>query len=377
MLALRKKIVKIFEIHSWDVRYSSGELIFSRSNHKKNCLIYEGHNIISKSSTAKTKRPFWLSSLIKKIKPLMCEINYFKIVVTNNKHVLHLAMKDKSSVKEWEYLSLYLEIKLGESTFSQEFPLEMRDNDKDAFLQSIREWIARQRKFLSLPLSPIKKVHKILFSAGSVGFILHELVGHRLESDDFSVLPSLNGKTTTNYRVYDSPGIEGKPGYTPYGDDGSLGKSVKLFDGQKMEYQFLKESTGNLRATSADFHPIIRQRTLITKVIKEKSKASFNVIKRQPYLEILNISEGELDSRGNKMNCKLVVDQARYFDGKGNVFRVPPFELSLTERDILKLNLFGKPQFYVPGGGCHKGVQRGLSVAFYSHSALLNLNTRI
>jgi hypothetical protein len=52
---------------------------------------------------------------------------------------------------------------------------------------------------------------------------------------------------------------------------------------------------------------------------------------------------------------------------------LPPFEFTFLEEDLLKLKLFGKPEVFIPGGGCHKGYQRGLSISFNCHSGWLKM----
>jgi hypothetical protein len=242
---------------------------------------------------------------------------------------------------------------------------------------SIKNWTYSIDEYLKIPERNMNITPEaVVFSPSSIALILHELLGHRLESDDFHLLPNWKKKGKMHYRVMDYPGLPRTTGYTPFGDDGIKGKRVTLFDSKSLKSSFLTKNTGNLRAISEKFHPIVRQRNLVTKILDRNSQYHEPKLENKSYLYVNKISEGIIEFKSNsklKPNCKFIVQESTFTNRKGEKIRLPPFEFTFLEEDLLKLKLFGKPEVFIPGGGCHKGYQRGLSISFNCHSGWLKM----
>ncbi len=215
----------------------------------------------------------------------------------------------------------------------------------------------------------IKFKPKILnFSAPAFGFLLHEGLGHRLESDDFNALPRWCKNKNLNFEVFDTPGKPQWWGYCPLDDLNIKGKPVKLLfkNNETPKSSWINKKSGNLRSTSAYWHPIIRQRNLETHLISNRKPALFKKSK----IDILEIGEGELC--GENIILKVTRSTVKFTHSK-NIFRLHPFVIELKLTEIPKFKAYGRRVLYHVPGGCSKGLQRGLPISFNCHSAWASL----
>ncbi|MDC0255921.1 hypothetical protein OAK75_13565, partial [Bacteriovoracales bacterium] len=153
-------------------------------------------------------------------------------------------------------------------------------------------------------------------------------------------------------------------GYTPYGDDGIIGKDILLFNGSTGETNFLLPETGNLRLLNYHFHPIIRQRCLLTRVNEKKPFK-----KKGSIIHIESIENGFFKDEKVVLSSSI---QTLEVDKK--VFRLPPLKIQLEIEDLLHFKAFGENIVSEPASGCAKGLQRQLPITFNSHPAWCNLN---
>lgn len=220
----------------------------------------------------------------------------------------------------------------------------------DISMQSI-DWQKAQARLFS-------KNTIVEFSNVTIGFILHEALGHRLEGDDFS--EPIIVKQKPNFEVYDSPGIKGWWGYTPWDDQFNKGKEIPLLiqKSKKFATHLIKGEAGNMRSFSLQWHPIIRQRNLITKIKGQKILPP----KHNRKLLIESISLGSFENEIVGLN----VSEAKWLDGDKE-YKVEPFYFEFNLNKIFEFNLFGKSEVHHISGGCHKSYQRQLPITFCSH----------
>lgn len=389
MLALPRKINKVFIYHEWEYRYQKGFITLQREVHRKSNSITQGISFQSKSLKSYQKKPRWISEVLKKLQKILhadanSNSDSYRIIFSHQSHQLKKIIRSQPNQNhQWKYWTFYIELIDKEQSFSQAFNFDNNPTSINTLFHSIENWLKKLKQYQNLPLKEKQKTgplnpNTLLLSPNSVGLILHEILGHRLESDDFSQALQWSKGPSLSFQVLDTPGYKGKSGYTPFGDDGTKGEPIMLFDGLKRKSELIKAHKGSLRSVSADFHPIIRQRTLVTKILaKTPSCLSPPLLSNKSSLQILNIAEGNLISPSSRSSDQpqghFIVSESIYTDKKGKSFRLEPFEFTFNDKDLLKLNFFGNAEFYVPGGGCHKGLQRGLSIAFKCHSAWMKI----
>jgi len=214
-------------------------------------------------------------------------------------------------------------------------------------------------KYKSFDKLNIDKKTVLEFSEIATGFILHEAIGHRLESDDFN--EPIHIKVKPNFEIIDSVGRKGWWGYTPIDDSFNRGKNIYLLKKCHTGFKtfLIDGSQGHLRSSDLVWHPIIRQRNLITKIIKEIKPPQSH-----KKLVINTVLKGSLFNE----QAELEIDNAVWFDGE-NQYKVKPFTLTLSIREIFELNLYGKSKISHLAGGCHKDLQRQLPISFKTHSS--------
>lgn len=380
MLALQRQIIKTFKNYTWDYRFEKNRLKLKRISAHKNCLIRKGTDFISQSLSIPISTPKWIEGNLNKFEEILDQYEKYRLVFSKQNHQLNLqshASKALFKKHYWQYWTFYLEVEIKGKLYSKSFNLRESKPEINILLNSVKNWTNTIIDFLKTPISN-KNQHPdiLLFSSGSIGMILHELLGHRLEADDFQTLPKWTKKAKMHFRVFDSPGLPDTTGYTPFGDDGTKGKEVILFDSKNLNSNFLNKKSGNLRTTSALYHPIVRQRNLLTKTLANGQNSPSPDLRFKSYLHIKNISEGIIESSIDsiaKPICHFVVEESTFTNKNGQTVRLAPFELNFSEDDLLNLRLFGEPEVFIPGGGCHKGLQRGLPVSFNCHPGWISL----
>lgn len=230
--------------------------------------------------------------------------------------------------------------------------------------ERLNRWLDRLREFVGLPEADEMDSDLIEYSPSTFGYLLHESLGHRLESDDFKAPFSFSSFQPVAFDVWDLPGEPGWPGYCPIDDMGTKAKPVQLFNGKTGSQKFLSAKTGNLRAIHHGWHPIVRQRTLC--------------VSPHAQIEIPAGSKVVIDevSHGTFRDERAILETGlqKFETKKGKVLRLPPLRLEFTLEHVCDLRPFGDIVVSHPGGGCDKGAQRGLGISFCCPSAWSRLD---
>ena len=233
-------------------------------------------------------------------------------------------------------------------------------------LTQLAEWEARNTRFVLLPKATrLPHALPIILAPAALGALLHELVGHRLESDRHKVPFDLPTETPIPIDVWDLPGDPGQPGYTPFDDFGTIADPVRLLKGADQTQNFLSGATGNLRAADHRFHPIVRQRCLEATIRQgaENTRPSAGIV----------LAEFETgDALGNRVE---LVSNIQFLQSDGRRESLPPIKIKVVPAALVSLQVFGSSASWSPGGGCHKSLQRGLPVThtapwgFFPHNS--------
>jgi hypothetical protein len=231
---------------------------------------------------------------------------------------------------------------------------------------SIDSWLSSIDEYLKYPkLSSDIDPTLLTLSPEAFGYLLHEGLGHRLESDDYLSPYEWKEFKEVNFDVYDCPGEDNWFGYCPFGDNGEKAKRVTLLCGKTGKTSLMGEESGNLRMVNYHFHPIIRQRCL---VVQE------NIISKYPkelgVLHIKGIEKGIFYSD----RVKLFTCQQLFKTRKNKMYRMPRLEIELGIEDIKEFSTYGKNELSEPPAGCKKGIQGQLPISFYTPPAWANLN---
>ncbi|MDR2458408.1 MAG: hypothetical protein LBD41_08080 [Clostridiales Family XIII bacterium] len=264
---------------------------------------------------------------------------------------------------EYNIKSFYLE--LSNQDITQSLLLPYNDvNDK-----IILDWLNQTKKYVKLPLHTSElDVKSIIFKPKAFGYLLHELLGHRLESDDFNTPITWKHFTELNFNVYDTIGEPSWIGYTPIDDMGIRGKNVCLLNGQNGQQTFMTPRSGNMRAVGYNWHPIIRQRCLVVDKLENNHCPEFANV-----LIIEDIKEASF-----LKNKAILLSNGQIFIDKANKqYRVPSLEITISMQSIPKLKAFGESQVTHPGGGCHKGPQKFLPISFRTPWAWIQTNRKL
>ena len=232
---------------------------------------------------------------------------------------------------------------------------------------AVQAWIGEIKAHFALPIvSGAFEAEILQLSPAVLGCLLHEMLGHSLEEPSTDDLAQ---RFVADFDVFDQPGEPHMAGWCPIGDDGSLGHPVPLLSGATGKLQPLSAESGNLRAVSWMWHPIVIQRCLAVRPLEGSFKP---VPESEPRLIIDDAELGAWDERSRQAILHVV--RARLQTTEGKLFRIPRLRLAFRMGILSHLRVAGESQEHSPGGGCHKDLQRGLPVTFVAPSGWIRLS---
>lgn len=351
------KIHREQELFELDTRCAAGKIlfqrVFSRAGHwKKSNTTIEHYSLPGRLQ--KRKQIVYTKITAKTIHFLKdLGFSEFRVILR-----CELRRIQHSSKHQQQKESIYIEI-TGTQKFSFLTPLADLDFTK------LQELLIAEKKYFQKLVAPSKiNFNSLVFSPSAFAYLLHEGLGHRQENDDHSVGLCLQSFPRTNFSVIDSPGNKKLLGHTPFDDYGTLGRDVILFHGPSRKTELMSAKSGNLRAINHEFHPIIRQRCLM--VTLHNQPAPPNPIGS---LRIEEVCSGSW----NGDFLELEISKAVYTNKNSKEYRLLPFSLRMKPELVTFMTAFGENEISHPAGGCHKDLQRGLDVGFYTPSAYLSL----
>lgn len=267
----------------------------------------------------------------------------------------------------------------GEKTLSDSDADYLRGADRLDRLNFTRkgadEFIAEAVNYL-LHAKPVEAgVYPVVLSPMTAGVFAHESFGHKSEADFMIGDETMKREWALGKKVgadilsiYDS-GLEDGSGYAPFDDEGTRTEKTYLIkDGvltgrlhSAVTAADLNESvTGNARAVSCDFEPIVRMTSTVIGAGTLTKEELFSRIRHGYYIETYK--------HGSGMSTFTIAPAFAYeiVDGKigdpvkiavvsGNVFETLGLIDGLSDRVEISSNAFG---------GCGKMEQWPLSVSF-------------
>lgn len=244
-------------------------------------------------------------------------------------------------------------------------------NQQDYFRDNIMKWIRFVKE--SVPVKP--GIYTCILSPVVAGVFAHESFGHKSEADfmvgDEKMLEewAIGSKVGADIlNIIDTGDIEGS-GYVPYDDEGTKTKETYLIKDGVLSGRLhsaytsgsLKEDlTGNSRAISFEFEPIVRMTTTYIGAGKQTKEELFSGVKEGIYIEDLK--------HGSGMSTFTIAPSIAYMIRDGKI--AEPVQISVITGNVMKTlyeidGLSNKVEIRAFGtGGCGKMEQYPLSVGF-------------
>lgn len=350
------KIERSLSLYTHDVRYASGQLLLNRVANEHGVYVQNGSSINCYSRAGDEAGMPDSRDLMEIAQAANQAHGPHEIQLVRTIKIRQVSGADKQ-VQDW----LYYRINGGMAKLvpygkTSEMLLLMSDSMKE------------EAYYHHLPLYTENfEYDQIVVSHSVFGHFLHESLGHRLESDDYSMPVAWGPMPHLNFSVYDCPGDESMSGHTPFDDYGVIGREVCLFDPTNGRSELLSFETGNARATHYMNHPLVRQRCLDVRVLFPIASPICGERLHLDEVDLASYSEGE---------TVINVSRARLVKN-GKQYRLPAIELSFSDEDILRFCAFGEKKLIEPAGGCHKSLQRGLNVSYNSTQAFLQVKGEI
>ncbi|MDD3627642.1 MAG: TldD/PmbA family protein [bacterium] len=216
---------------------------------------------------------------------------------------------------------------------------------------------------------PIKGgVFPVILDPGEAGVFIHEAFGHLSEADSIQNHPTFRKEMSMNrelgnsiLNVIDDGSLQGYPGSYKYDDEGVQAKKTYLIKNGKLTGRmhsretaadFGEETTGNCRAESYKFTPIIR----MSNIYIDNGDSDLNGM-------VASIDDGYylLDAKGGQTMGNLFSFGAQYGykikNGKlGNMVKDINMSGELFET-LRSISMIGKDLKFSEVGGCGKGGQ--------------------
>ena len=208
------------------------------------------------------------------------------------------------------------------------------------------------------------------------GSLIHEVLGHLLEADNFFEYKELLSElkigekiASSKLTVHDCPKIEGLRGSYYYDDEGELSKDTILvkegylksyMHSKDTAYKYNGESTGNARALNYRFAPIVR----MSNIYVEPGASTFDEM-------VANVKYGILIKglKGASTDIKkfTIIPRESYLIENGRISGRCKDVFLYGDIGILKnITMVGNKTEITQGYSCNKYSQRGLPVSYIS-----------
>lgn len=225
------------------------------------------------------------------------------------------------------------------------------------------------------------KKYTILLDQTTSGALIHEVLGHLLEADNFSefgeslrYLKMDKSIAPKSLNVFDCPRIEGIRGSYYFDDEGnpaqktilvSSGKLVGLMHSNETAAAFNVSSTANSRALNYRFEPLVR----MSNICVSKGKNSFDEMMKSIEEGLLII--GLKGASTNIENFTLIPNEGYLIKNGHIVGRCNDFALLGNLNILMNITMIGNNIKVVQGYSCNKYAQRGLPVAYVAPCFLI------
>lgn len=352
-------VMRRHSLSEWEERHSEGKRSLERQTTSSELWSLSSKGQIIYQTLKSTFPPQFINNaanFAENLRPLVAALRWKKSRLLLRNETRSIRLKN-GKTNSWNKNSIYLDIEGKGGRYTILIP------ESNQGLKVLSDWIKIVVDYENLALWEDSLLAKTLvLSNEAFGYILHECLGHRLESDDHSRLLPTKQMINGSFDVWDTPGKPGWPGYVPFDDMGTDGRKIKLLSGKTGEQNWITADSGNLRASSARWHPIIRQRTL--EVVAFDKFTGMLPLKNTLFID--HISAGTFDGQ----RAHVIASMQRWQDSKGRLFRLPQIEIQMTPYDLKYLKPFGSKSLVSPAGGCAKNNQSELDISFCCPKAI-------
>jgi hypothetical protein len=357
------RVMRLHSLSEWEERHAEGKKSLERQTTSSELWSLSSEGQIEYRTLKSNFPPEFVkkaANFAENLRPLVAALRWAKsrLLVRNETRSIRLK---NGKTKSWNKNNVYVDIESRGVRYTILIP------ELNQALKLLSDWIKIVVDYENLPLwEDSLLAETVVLSNEAFGYILHECLGHRLESDDHSLLLPTKHMINGSFDVWDTPGKPGWPGYVPFDDMGTDGQKIKLLSGKTGEQSWITADSGNLRASSARWHPIIRQRTLDVVVFDKFT----GILPPKNTLFIDHISAGTFDGR----RAHVIASMQRWQDSKGRFFRLPQVEIQITPYDLKYLKPFGSKSLVSPAGGCAKNNQSELDITFNCPKATMAIS---
>lgn len=241
--------------------------------------------------------------------------------------------------------------------------------------EAVTDYLEECEKYL-LNAKPVKAgVYPVILSPTTAGVFAHESFGHKSEADFMLGDETMKKEWALGKKVgsdilsiYDS-GLESGSGYVPFDDEGTKAEKTYLIKNGVLTGRLHsattaadlgEETTGNARAVSCDFEPIVRMTSTVIEAGDKTKDELFAAVKHGYFIKDYK--------HGSGMSTFTIAPNLAYEikDGKicdpvkiavitGNVFETLNLIDGVSDKSEIVSSVFG---------GCGKMEQFPLSVSF-------------
>lgn len=292
------------------------------------------------------------------------------------KHILNSCGSDLEFDLQQAGIAFYFTMKEGEKTFMERIEV-CADNFEELVLKEskIIDFLARSEDFLlnSRHLKPGK--YQTILSPSVAGVFAHESFGHKSEADFMLGDENMKKEWQLGKQVgvdmlsiYDDGNLSGS-GYIGFDDEGTAPEKTYLIKhgiltgrlhNTETAVSLEEEPTGNARAISFDYEPIVRMTATIIEPGNLTKEELFSKVKEGIYIEKIK--------HGSGMSTFTLAPSLAYYIENGKI--AYPVEISVITGSVFET--LGKIEalsdktevFSFSVGGCGKMEQYPLPVSF-------------
>jgi TldD protein len=372
---LQKELDKLYELGIPNPQIKDNPIVKKMPSCQGKLLKFENENVSQVTADAKIARITSVFPLFKKHdKIVMWQAYYLDKHVT--KHIINSQGADVT--KDWQQagLAYFMNMKEEEKTFQERLEasadsfdkLQVSEADVKAFLQKSEDFLMNSK-----PLPPGK--YQTILSPLVAGVFAHESFGHKSEADFMLGDENMKKEWQLGKKVgvdmlsiFDDGNIPGT-GYVGYDDEGTPAEKTYLIKNglltgrlhsTETAVSLEEETTGNARAISFEFEPIVRMTGTIIEPGNIKKEELFAKVKKGIYIDKIK--------HGSGMSTFTLAPSFAYYIEDGKI--AYPVEVSVVTGSVF--DTLGKIEalsdqteiFSFSVGGCGKMEQYPLPVSF-------------
>lgn len=163
-----------------------------------------------------------------------------------------------------------------------------------------------------------------------------------------------------NFDVWDVPGESDWLGYAPYGDDGVVGKRIRIFEGQTGSQEVIVGRSGNRRFSNDVRMPSVQTRCLWVKSTEERPP-----LDRQSTLIVQSCESAEF--QGDRV--ELVTHIQWMMSPYRNLLRLPPVRIRIPLVALPRFQVFGNSGVSHFSSDSRASISQGVGVSVKCPSA--------